>query len=152
MNNKYLYFWLSGGEYHDDLVGVVEITPEFKAFVERGRKAVEACREVFQGDAPRLWFGTVCALGGWYDALKCTDEEELRNLYINGYCFSDKAPPPSTEEGFARLDSTWTHFDYVAVRFVGTVKHVDHEYISCSVDYTEILWSSRHAESESTSA
>lgn len=61
MKQLYLYFHLPGGEYHDDMVGVVAIDAEFMSLIERGRKAVQACRAAFYpNDTGRSWFGDVC--------------------------------------------------------------------------------------------
>ena len=136
---KYLYFRLSGGEYHDDMVGVVEISPEFLSLVERGRKAVQACRDAFYPDDPsRPWFGDVdhsAYLFRAFDACKLYCGIDDEQLFDDGFVLLDTAPPADEWDGRKRIENVVTTFDNQFIVFSCYAKHGEYRYVSVSIPY-----------------
>ena len=138
---KYLYFRLSGGEYHDDMVGVVEISPEFLALVERGRKAVQACRDAFYPTQEYLqWFGEVCHrshLFSAFDACKLYEECGIddEQMFDEGSVLLDTAPPDDEWDGRRRIENVVTTFDNQFIVFSCYAKHGEYQYVSGPIPY-----------------
>ena len=148
---KWLYFRMSGGEYCDDIYGVVEMDAEFADLLARGRTAVEACGAAFCPNRPE-WYGDVVHPDGWYvgltfagveDVMERMTAEERTALDRNERCCTAAAPPVITSEDerdtwYERIEGEKVSFDYRGVSFECRVRHLDHPYWAGTFSYEEL--------------
>ena len=141
MKSRYLYFHLSGGEYHDDMAGVVAIDAEFMSLIERGRKAVQACRAAFYPNDPgRSWFGDVCHrahLFSAFDAYELYEECGIddEQMLDEGSILLATAPPSVEWDGRKDIESVVTTFDNQFITFSCYAKNGEYKYCSGLIPY-----------------